>query len=70
MADQVGVTAVGAPGVLTMDVVVSEYFYSGGDTHIRLYLGDSCFLSFVIKALVEVPKYIHFEAQSLRRIKE
>jgi len=67
MPDQAGLTKIGDPGVLTMDVLVNEYAYSEGNTHIRLDLGNNCFLSFVIHARVEVPKYIHFEAQLSRR---
>lgn len=50
---------------LTMDVLVSEYFYPEGEnkTQIKLDLGDKCFLSFIIPHRVKVPKYIKFIAE-------
>ena len=50
-------------GVLTMEVRVAEYILDQRGTRIRLDLGNSCFLSFVINSRVEVPKYIKFTAE-------
>ena len=63
MADKLESEIIDALGTLTMDVLVSEYIYDENTTRIRLDLGNNCFFSFVIHALVKVPKYIHFEAK-------
>lgn len=54
-----------AQGTLKMELLVNEYIVdeNTGKTWIRLDLGNSCFMSFIVPARVKVPKYIQFTAK-------